>query len=111
MMSQQSVLSYFKSVKRSNPDQHAAKKRKVILQSHEIESLLETEHDHTRSGDESDAEEDNQSPKVRALENKAMSVQMPLMMIQIGRTSLTPLWTMWRRRVKTVCNLLRWQCV
>ena len=71
MMSQQSVLSYFKSVKRSNPDQHAAKKRKVILQSHEIESLLETEHDHTRSGDESDAEEDNQSPKVRALEKQS----------------------------------------
>ena len=57
-MSQQSVLSYFKSAKRSNPDQHAAKKRKVILQSHEIESLLDTEHDHTKSGDESDEEED-----------------------------------------------------
>ena len=57
-MSQQSVLSYFKSAKRSNPDQHAAKKRKVILQSHEIESLLETEHIQTKSGDESDAEED-----------------------------------------------------
>ena len=58
MMSQQSVLSYFKSAKRSNPDQHAAKKRKVILQSHEIESLLDTKHDHTKSGDESDEEED-----------------------------------------------------
>ena len=58
MMSKQSVLSYFKSAKRSNPDQHAAKKRKVILQSHEIESLLDAEHDQTKSGDESDAEED-----------------------------------------------------
>ena len=49
-MSQQSVLSYFKSVKRSNPDQHAAKRRKVILQSHQIESLLDTE------SEDSDAE-------------------------------------------------------
>ena len=71
MMSQQSVLSYFKSVKRSNPDQHAAKKRKVILQSHEIESLLDTEHDHSRSGDEADAEEDNQSPKVSVLDKES----------------------------------------
>ena len=70
-MSQQSVLSYFKSVKRSNPDQHAAKKRKVILQSHEIESLLDTEHDHSRSGDEADAEEDNQSPKVSVLDKES----------------------------------------
>ena len=49
-MSQQSVLSYFRSVKRSNPDQHAAKRRKVILQSHQIESLLDTE------SEDSDAE-------------------------------------------------------
>ena len=61
------MLSYFKSTKRSNPEQHAAKKRKVILQSHEIESLLKTEHEEIQSSDESDAEEDDQSPKVNAL--------------------------------------------
>ena len=60
-MSQQSVLSYFKSAKRSNPEQHAAKKRKVILQSHEIESLLKTEEEEGQCSDESDAEEDDQS--------------------------------------------------
>ena len=69
-MSQQSVLSYFKSTKRSNPEQHAAKKRKVILQSHEIESLLKTEHEEVQSSDESDAEEDDQSPSVNALHQK-----------------------------------------
>ena len=42
---------------------------------------------------------------------RVMLVQMPLRMIQIGRTSLTPLWMMWRRRVKRVGNLLRWQWV
>ena len=55
------MLSYFKSVKRSNPEQHAAKKRKVILQSHEIESLLKTEEEEGQCSDESGAEEDDQS--------------------------------------------------
>ena len=51
-MSQQSVLSYFKNVKRSLPDQHAAKKRKVALQMHEIENLLHTESDDDESAEE-----------------------------------------------------------
>ena len=41
-MSQQKQLSsYFKTCKRNNlPEQHAAKRRKVILQSYEIEQQL-----------------------------------------------------------------------
>ena len=55
-MSQQSVLSYFRSVKRSNPDQHAAKRRKVILQSHQIESLLDTESEDSEAESEASNE-------------------------------------------------------
>ena len=60
MSSQQSVLSYFKSVKRRNPDQHAAKKRKVVLQFHEIESLLDSGLDPGLTDNES---EEDQSPR------------------------------------------------
>ena len=64
-MSQQSVLSFFKSVKRSNPDQHAAKRRKVVLRNHEIQNLLDTE------SDGSEAESDlNDSDVGRIIETK-----------------------------------------
>ena len=64
-MSQQSVLSFFKSVKRSNPDQHAAKRRKVVLRNHEIQNLLDTE------SDGSEAESDlNDSDVGRIIESK-----------------------------------------
>ena len=57
-MSQQKQLSsYFKTCKRNNlPEQQAAKRRKVILQSHQIEQLLDSDEE-----DEAGAESDEQS--------------------------------------------------
>ena len=53
-MSQQKQLSsYFKTCKRNNlPGQHATKRRKVILQGHQIEQLLNSdEEDHAEPSD------------------------------------------------------------
>ena len=57
-MSASSVLNFFKSVKRTNPDQHAAKRRKVVLQSQDIENLLNADSDSDVSVSESDTELD-----------------------------------------------------
>ena len=60
-MSQQQISSYFKTTRRCLPDQQAAKRRKVVLESHQIEELLDTENEESEVQEEFDDDEDWES--------------------------------------------------
>ena len=60
-MSQQQISSYFKTTRRYLPDQQAAKRRKVVLESHQIEELLDTENEESEVEEDFDDDEDWES--------------------------------------------------
>jgi len=56
-MSQTALTSFFQARKRSVPEQHAAKKRKIVLDKYQIEDLLEKDNDVESTSEEDEFEE------------------------------------------------------